>query len=97
MTVNDNDFKVDGSTINFVPSYVSDMNLHAQKYNAWLTVNVGGLERNIPVYGYNPMLSWNENSVYNYSYNLRFNEPGEQVKRFWDCSMFMILEKKITR
>ena len=82
MTVNDNNFKVDGSTINFAPSYVN-MNGHAQKYSALLTVNVDGLEGYIPVYGYNPMLSWNENSVYNYSYDLRFNEPGEQVKRFW--------------
>ena len=81
MTVDDNNFKVDGSTINFAPSYVN-MNGHAQKYSALLTVNVDGLEGYIPVYGYNPMLSWSEYSVYNYS-TVRFYEPGEKEISFW--------------
>ncbi len=81
MTVNDNNFNVNGSTINFAPSYVN-MNGHAQKYSALLTVNVDGLEGYIPVYGYNPMLSWSEYSVYNYS-TVRFYEPGEKEISFW--------------
>ena len=84
MTVDDtNNFKVNGSTINFQPSYTSELNRHAQKYNASLTVNVGGLKKTIDVFGYNPMLSWNENYVNNYAYGVRFFEPGEKVIRFW--------------
>ena len=81
MTVNDNNFNVNGSTINFAPSYVN-MNGHAQKYSALLTVNVDGLEGYIPVYGYNPMLSWNKTWLYN-STRVNFYEPGEKVIPFW--------------